>query len=62
MFKLVHLYGLNIHKLITKVDTQPLYEILQQLHQQQKISHKFQTTFIFLKEGSSIMASSCYVI
>jgi hypothetical protein len=41
MFKLVHLYGLNTHKLITKVDTQPLYQILQQFHQQQKISHNF---------------------
>jgi len=62
MFKSMHLYGLNAHKLITKVDTQPLYQILQQFHQQQKNSHKFWITFIFLKEGSSIMANSCYVI
>jgi hypothetical protein len=57
--KLVHLYALNTHKLITKVDTQPLYQILQQFHQQHKFSDKFWITFIFLKEGSSIMASSC---
>jgi hypothetical protein len=36
MFKLVHLYDLNIHKLVTKRDTQSLYQILQQFHQQQK--------------------------
>ncbi len=62
MFKLMHLYGLNTHILITKVDTQPLYQILQQFHQQQKNSHKFWIIFIFLKEGSNIMANSCYVI
>jgi hypothetical protein len=32
MFKLVHLYGLNIHELVAKVDTQSLYQILQQVH------------------------------
>jgi hypothetical protein len=36
MFKLVHFYGLNIHKLVTKVDAQSLYQILQQFHQQPK--------------------------
>jgi len=39
--KLVHLHGLNTHKLIKKMDTQPSYQILQQFHQQQKISHNF---------------------
>jgi hypothetical protein len=38
MFKLVHLYGSNKHKLVTKVDTQSLYQILQQFHQQPKNS------------------------
>jgi hypothetical protein len=62
MFKLVHLYGLNIHKLVTKVDTQSLYQILQQFHQQPKKFTQSWITFIFLKEGSSIMANSCYVL
>ncbi len=62
MFKVVHLYDLNIHKLVTKRDTQSLYQILQQFHQQQKKFTKSWITFIFLKEGSSIMANSCYVL
>ncbi len=39
MFKMVHLYDLNIYKLVTKRDTQFLYQILQQFHQQQQKIH-----------------------
>ncbi len=58
MFKMVHLYDLNIHKLVTKRDTQSLYQILQQFHQQQQKIHIILDNLHILKEGSSIMANS----